>query len=278
MPEKPMIKLVVSDIDGTLLFNAGTISEANKLSIKKLLDMGIKFALSTGRFEEGTRAIRESLNLSPKAMAFSYDNGNHIVADGKTILNRSLSPSDMLDLLKFLKNYNCTAVLYSDKNWFIENFNSPWYDKVNRFYPNMGVVLDFTESNLNRIYSKNPATKIAIRAIPKDMPLIVEALKEKYKNKYCYFLSHDEILELNYYGVSKASALKYIADYYSIPISQTMAIGDFDNDAEMIAESGFGVCMANGSPLAKSKAKFIADSCENDGFAKAMEELLLESL
>ena len=197
------IKLVVSDIDGTLIYDAGCVSEANRLAIKQMLDSGIKFALSTGRFEEGTRRIRESLNLPLKAMAFSYDNGNHIVADGKTILNKSLTPSDMLDLLDFLTSLPCTPILYSDKNWFIEDASSPWFPKVNKFYPNMGCVLSFSKENIKRIYSNNPATKIAIRALPKDMPSVIKGIEEKYRDKYCYFLSHDEILELK--GSSKNS-------------------------------------------------------------------------
>jgi HAD superfamily hydrolase (TIGR01484 family) len=87
--------------------------------------------------------------------------------------------------------------------------------------------------------------------------------------------SHAAVVEGNPLGVSKGKALRWLADRIGIPQAQTMAIGDRDNDASMIAWAGIGVAMAGGSPAARSAADWTAPTLAEDGAAQAIERFVL---
>ena len=76
-------------------------------------------------------------------------------------------------------------------------------------------------------------------------------------------------------GVSKASAIKILADKYNIANEEILAIGDSDNDLPMIKAAGCGVAMGNAVPSVLAACSRITDTCENDGFAKAVYDYVL---
>ena len=76
-------------------------------------------------------------------------------------------------------------------------------------------------------------------------------------------------------GVSKASAIKILADKYGIANEEILAIGDSDNDLQMITSVGCGVAMGNAVAVVKEACSRITDTCENDGFAKAVYDYVL---
>ena len=90
------------------------------------------------------------------------------------------------------------------------------------------------------------------------------------------FHSQDILTEVTTVRVSKGSALQTLAAYYAIPQGEVMAIGDHDNDVEMIAWAGLGVAMGNASPKAKAVAKVIAPPLDEEGAAWAIEHFILE--
>jgi hypothetical protein len=84
------------------------------------------------------------------------------------------------------------------------------------------------------------------------------------------------LIEITAPNVSKGQALDTLAAYYNIPQSEVMAIGDQDNDVEMIAWAGLGIAMGNASPRAKAAADYIAPPLEEEGAAWAIEHFILE--
>ena len=84
--------------------------------------------------------------------------------------------------------------------------------------------------------------------------------------RFCEFMS---------LGISKASAIKILADKYGIANDEILAIGDSDNDLQMITSVGCGVAMGNAVDRVKAACPRITDTCENDGFAKAVYDYVL---
>jgi hydroxymethylpyrimidine pyrophosphatase-like HAD family hydrolase len=90
------------------------------------------------------------------------------------------------------------------------------------------------------------------------------------------FHSLDILIEITSPNVSKGHALETLAAYYGIPYSEVMAIGDQDNDVDMIAWAGVGVAMGDASPKAQAAADYIAPPFDEDGAVWAIEKFILE--
>ena len=87
------------------------------------------------------------------------------------------------------------------------------------------------------------------------------------------FSSFPNNIEIIPAGIDKGSALEAVSELLSIPLSQMIAFGDWDNDAPMLRAAGMGICMANGSPYAKESADMITASNNEDGIDKALYKL-----
>ena len=103
-----------------------------------------------------------------------------------------------------------------------------------------------------------------------------EQLAVALGNNLNVFRSLDTLIEVTSPNVSKGHALAALADYYGISQSEVMAIGDQDNDIDMIAWAGVGVAMGNASLGAKAAADYIAPPISEEGAAWAIEEFVLE--
>ena len=82
-------------------------------------------------------------------------------------------------------------------------------------------------------------------------------------------------VEINPAGVNKARGIEELAAFFDIPLSQVMALGDEENDLPMIKAAGYGVAMGNGSEDVKAAARFITDTNNQGGWAKAVRKYAL---
>ena len=107
----------------------------------------------------------------------------------------------------------------------------------------------------------------------------IDAFENQYNTllsqRYSTVRSQDYLLEILPDGASKASGLKKLADRLSILPEEIMAIGDANNDLEMIAFAGLGIAMGNANEQVKAIAQDITDTNENNGVAKAIEKHVL---
>ena len=268
-----MIGLILSDMDGTLLGSNGKISQRNLNAIRNAMRQGCAFAIATGRYRSGCRGILEMLGLKEKEICCAYDNGAHVVCHGESIYDGSISRSDMREIVHFLRGEDCTPALYIGENWIVERKDS-FYDSITAFYDGNGIIVNFDDVLSNVGGKFTGPMKIAIRAVEDKTPGIYSRMKSKFP-EYEYYLSASTILEMNYMGKGKNNGLAILAKHLGIAMKDTLAIGDYDNDAAMIRDAGIGVAMANASPAAKAAADFITLSNDADGFAFAVEKYCL---
>ena len=102
--------------------------------------------------------------------------------------------------------------------------------------------------------------------------ITTEELKEKYKNRLYIIRSTPYYCEVSNPEASKGSSLCFLRDYWGFKKEEVLAIGDQDNDIDMIEAAGVGVAMGNGTPNLKKAADFITKSLNEDGFSYAMEK------
>nr|MBC7245991.1 HAD family phosphatase [Chloroflexota bacterium] len=126
--------------------------------------------------------------------------------------------------------------------------------------------------------SRPPHKLVVYSHSPDSTPAVVERLQEQIGYQAHVVASNTQIIEIIVPGISKATGISWLAKYLGVARKETMAIGDGDNDIEMLEWAGFGVAMGNATPAAKAVADWIAPPVEEDGMAIALQRFVLNSV
>lgn len=272
---KNKIKLVCSDIDGTLIKSDKTIGELTYKAIHELIKKGIHFALVTGRFKTGVLPVMETLSLTDKEISGVYDNGAYVEVLGDPIEAKGVPVSLMLEVAEFAHRYTARSVLFSGEEWVVEE-KDKWWARIDGFYEGRGVCEPFLET-IRKSEERNDREpiKLVLRLDDYDKMTSLKAdLNKRYPSLF-FFLSHQDILEVSLKEVNKATGVFALADKLGVKKDEIMTFGDFDNDVPMLKEVGFGVAMKNGTHNAISASSYVTSSNEDDGVGKALFKFVL---
>jgi len=267
-----MVKVICCDIDGTLVKDDKTLSDNNIYWIKKAVqEKSVKFTLVSGRMYNGVKPFYKTLGIAGPVSCYNggtlYDDNGNIVEDHR------MSHDLAMEVVKIQRLSGVGMILFNDKNWYLEDYDDfiyPWKKKIyqseciigkfeellSRFDTNKIVFMSPCESNIDTIYS-----------------LVGEA--GLYDGKLTpYRLAN--CLELSPCGITKGLAIDALSRHFNVPYSQIMAIGDDNNDIEMLQKAGVSVAMENSVPKAKEVAHYITDTNNNDGVAKAIQHFVFD--
>ncbi|MBQ4232224.1 MAG: HAD family hydrolase [Lachnospiraceae bacterium] len=271
------MKLIFLDIDGTLTVAGENTPPKSALdAIKKTQEKGNKVFLCTGR----------NLDMLKPLLVYGFDgvvgsSGGYITV-GDTVLYDSPMPDDTRDKALEILHRNgvfCT-IEAKDGSWGDDNIdefikNSPeGNSEIERWRKalaeNLGI-RKMSEYNGSPIYKVvvmcNDISQLdeARSALSDDFNFVIQEVKE-----------HNCINgELVNKAFDKGRGIRKVAEYFDLPIEDTIGFGDSMNDLEMIETVGTSVCMANGANALKEIADIVCDSVEDDGLAKAFAELNL---
>ena len=270
-----MIKLIAVDMDGTLLNNEKHIAEAQREALKKAASAGIKVVLCTGRPLFGVLPLYKELDLSSNEGYAILNNGCEIRKTENWTLVRSfeLTGKEIFYLHSLVKDYDIDFTLSDDKHYFCVG------KKPNKYTVRDGelVYVPITEITLEEAMSgKYRMFKAMYVGDMDELTKFQENLPADINKFYSICRSQKIILEAMPVGADKGQTLKFFVEQLGIERSEVMAIGDGNNDVEMLEYAGIGVAMANGTEAAKNSAKYITDTNENDGVAKAIYKYVFE--
>lgn len=270
-----MIKLIAVDMDGTLLNNEKHIAEAQREALKKAASAGIKVVLCTGRPLFGVLPLYKELDLSSNEGYAILNNGCEIRKTENWALVRSfeLTGKEIFYLHSLVKDYDIDFTLSDDKHYFCVG------KKPNKYTVRDGelVYVPITEITLEEAMSgKYRMFKAMYVGDMDELTKFQENLPADINKFYSICRSQKIILEAMPVGADKGQTLKFLVEQLGIERSEVMAIGDGNNDVEMLEYAGIGVAMANGTEAAKNSAKYITDTNENDGVAKVIYKYVFE--
>lgn len=270
-----MIKLIAVDMDGTLLNNEKHIAEAQREALKKAVSAGIKVVLCTGRPLFGVLPLYKELDLSSNEGYAILNNGCEIRKTENWTLVRSfeLTGKEIFYLHSLVKDYDIDFTLSDDKHYFCVG------KKPNKYTVRDGelVYVPITEITLEEAMSgKYRMFKAMYVGDMDELTKFQENLPADINKFYSICRSQKIILEAMPVGADKGQTLKFLVEQLGIERSEVMAIGDGNNDVEMLEYAGIGVAMANGTEAAKNSAKYITDTNENDGVAKVIYKYVFE--
>ncbi|SHH28656.1 Cof-type HAD-IIB family hydrolase [Tepidibacter thalassicus] len=268
-------RLIVTDMDGTLLSDHKEISEENKKALKKAQDMGINVAIATGRIYTSAKYYANLLGLNTPIIAC---NGAIIREEktGKTIYENIITREDSLKIFDVCSRYDIYYHFYNDSGFYCKelNYSSLEYSKWNESQPKEDRLnIQVMDNPLETIKNTDDILKFVI--IDDDLEKLDEVMEELKKiDTVEVSKSWYNNIEIMNKGVNKGLAVKRLAEYFGIKKEEIITFGDNFNDLSMIEYAGMGVAMGNAEDIVKEKANFITSSNKESGVAKALKEIL----
>jgi Cof subfamily protein (haloacid dehalogenase superfamily) len=268
------LKIVVFDLDGTLLSDNGTIGENTKNLIRKLREYNVRFTFATGRLHSAITFFAEELDL--KVPLVSLD-GSLIKSypEGKTLFESFVKKKHVKKALDYVKQYtlnvalcHADAIYYTEENYII----SQLMEKFGAKYEQVDSYEDFYDKTL----------EISIAGDNKNsMKYIWERMSFPYSIglKSSYFKSHrhDNIyyVEIRRKNASKGSGMVRLLKYLKIKPEEAAVVGDWYNDISLFRTKAYKVALANAVPEIKRMSDIITEKSNNeDGASEFLEKLL----
>lgn len=259
------VKLVVCDMDGTLLNSQHALSEEFIPLFKAMRNKGIEFVAASGRQYFNLLGVFPDIKDD---MYFIADNGSYAVYKNEDLLVRAMHPDIVREQLKVARTVpNSYPILCGKKKAYIEDEVPEFVENVVKYYTEREVVDDLLA------VTDDDFLKIAIcdlANVPKNSYPHFEHLRDQLQVK----ISGELWLDLSHQQANKGEALKHVQQKLGIEPHQTMVFGDYLNDLEMMQYAEFSYAMENAHPEIKAAAKYTTASNDDDGVIKILQQIV----
>ena len=272
---KQPIRLIISDIDGTILDNQHQVDPELKYIIPLLNREQIPFVLASARSPLGMEPIARELGLGDHPLA-CYNGALVIKGDPQayeTIIEHPLDKKEIRTFLELVKaEFPSVSInLYSGKDWIADRLDK-WVQIEAAITGEQPVIQNILLPVLDVLI---PIHKLLLIDEAPVIQKLHDYLQTLDFSKTAFYLSKDNYMEVTAKNVSKEQALYEIAQHYQVPLEQVMTIGDNFNDLPMLRLAGLGVAMGNAPETVKAEATVVTKSNNQHGVAKAIEEYVL---
>lgn len=261
-----MVKLVVCDIDNTLVPKHKQPSEGTLKCIKEFNERGILFGFASGRSTDMLRGLADQWGIRCDILIGNNGGEYQDEITGEHDIYRKLSCEELEEIFKIMEPFKdqVNVQMFVDGVRYVRRLDQQTIDSVRYRNMAMPVVVD-DES----IFWSKPAYKVGFRT-PAEIMEAVEAQVAKYPNRsFKGFKTEFTMFEFTPVECEKGDMLVRFCKSHNIPIEDAWAFGDMTNDVSLIRDAGVGVCLENGSEDAKAVADIITEeSIEDDGFSK----------
>ncbi|MDD3122942.1 MAG: Cof-type HAD-IIB family hydrolase [Candidatus Izemoplasmatales bacterium] len=268
-----MIKLIATDLDGTLLNGSGKLSHRTIEVFEELKNKHCYIVIASGRTSEEIIEIVRPLGLVnyDRAFLIAYNGVSTVKTIPYQILDElMLKPNQTKEIIDLILNSNMKVHIFARNKMYISQ-NIEYILKINTV-----PTYEVTKVNMPKYQVKEDIYKVLVYDEEKKLDLFKASLDPYWFAKYHIFKSSSQLLEFVHKQGSKGDALKRICNYLDICPSEVLAFGDEENDISMIEYAEVGVAMANAKAEVKDKAKIITLSNEFDGVAEVIKHYVLD--
>ena len=260
------IRMIVTDMDGTLLDAKNGISEKNRAALKEAAAKDVHVAIATGRMHLSALPYAKEIGVTAP-----IGSCNGALA-GEELFASPIAPDVVREILDCMKEHGWYVQLYTDEGLFFceRDCRACAYEKLAGI-EGKAVGWDGLHALGTRVFKllsiSDRAEETAVRAAE---------ISRMFEGKVRAVRSKEKYVDIMAEGVSKAASIERLAKSFGINMSEVLALGDSDNDCEMLAAAGIGVAMATGTPAAREAADFLAENGAADGVARAVHAYVLE--
>jgi len=259
------VRLVVTDMDGTLLNGKSQVSNNFFKLFYQLKRHNIHFVAASGR---QFYSIANKLHPIKDDIYIVAENGGITTSRSEELFSVNLPQKKVHDLLPILRNLdNVYTVLCGKRSAYIETMNEKFISKFNEYYTTYKIVDDLTMVNDDDFF------KIAVYHFESSEKFIYPVVKH-LEDELQVNISGENWLDISSPDANKGNALRFIQSKLGIGKDETMVFGDYNNDLEMLKEAYFSFSMDNAHSNVKKIARFNTKSNEEQGVEFILEKLL----
>ena len=260
-----MIRLIATDMDGTLLDSQKKLPEGFDSILQPLRKRGIRFVIASGR------QYYNLLNYFPLPEAndifFLADNGADIFENGTNIFCSEMKQDSLPDIVNTIRGIpNVQPVACGLRSAYIENTNEWFLQNVKLYYERLEIVPDILAAAKTDRICKIAAFD-AENAEERALPIL-----NRFGKKFNVVLSGQLWIDLMNQGTDKGTGLHFLQERLRITPEETMAFGDYLNDARMMQTCKFSFAMENAHPELKKLCAYRTQSNDNGGVLNAIRQ------
>jgi Cof subfamily protein (haloacid dehalogenase superfamily) len=263
-------KMLVLDMDDTLLTDDYKISAKNKAALIAAQELGVYVVLASGRPTSAMESFAKELDLAKYGSYMLSFNGAVItdVKKNKTLFEQSLSKEDIHRLYDFSVAHRVHIITYID-GAIVSETNSEY----------INIEVKITGMPHRKVENFKEAVQgSAIKCIMLEEPSYLKEVEVLLKSEMpdkSVSISKPFFLEITQHGIDKAASLDRLAKQLNISAAEIIAVGNAGNDLSMIEYAGLGVWVDNVTPELRDKAQVIVASNNNDGVAEVVERFII---
>ena len=289
-------RLLVLDLDGTVMSDDLQISPAVRTALQRARESGVTVTLATGRAYESARTFAHRLEITSPIVC--YQGG--LIRDplnGEVLHMETYPTSLALDLMEWvdgrlrrpftslagtraslepwvnlpLEPRQIEVAMFVDGMMYLEKADAET-DFWLRYFGQQVQHVD----NLAVALQQDPMKSMLI-AWPATCDEILPEFKLAFEGRLQIVRSHPLFIEAVPWGVSKGRAVAWLAEHLGFSLSETIAVGDNENDLTMVEWAGLGVAMGNATAEEKAAADWVAPSVTEDGVVEVIERFILQA-
>jgi Cof subfamily protein (haloacid dehalogenase superfamily) len=265
------IRLVIADVDGTLVTQEKILTERAIQSVFRLRAAGIKFAVTSGRPPRGMAMLIDPLKIDQPLAAF---NGGVITKPDLTIIVRqNFLPRSMVEkVIKIILEHKLDVWVYTGRDWYVRDVNAPHVAREQwtvKFAPVVVPNFDGVLENVAKVVGVSDDLE-AVQRCEKDT-------QDACGDQASAARSQPYYLDVTHPKANKGEVVLAMSELLNTPVDQIVTIGDMPNDVLMFRKSGISIAMGNASTEVQKSATYVSASNEQEGFAEAMDKFVLQS-
>jgi Cof subfamily protein (haloacid dehalogenase superfamily) len=265
----PTVKLLLADVDGTLVTKDKVLTSRAIQAVRKLHDAGVTFAITSGRPPRGMAMLIDPLDIQTPIAAF---NGGLLVDRDMKVIEQRVLPEDLVvPVADMMSSFKLDVWLYSGADWYVPKADGPHVARETwtvKFEPK---VMTDGVTGLTASVAKLVGVSDDHDAVDK----ATQAVHDKFGDHVSAAASQPYYLDVTHPQANKGAVARYLAARYKLDPEDIATIGDMPNDVLMFAHSGLSIAMGQSSTEVKRAARRVTTSNDDEGFANAVDRFIL---
>lgn len=265
------VKLVVSDVDGTLVDKQKQLTPATVAAVARLREAGVPFAAISARPISGMLPLLAPLGLDREVAAFN--GGIVFKADGTIVSHATIAPDAARGVVALAAGRGVNTWAFADDTWFASDANGP-HTRSERISSNQEPIV---RAGFDELLDR--ADKVTF--VSDD----AATLRALYEEAHATFggvatiaQSQAYYLDVTAFAANKGAGLLALAAAYGVRPDEVVAIGDQNNDLPMLARAGYGIAMGNAPANVQGAADAVTRANDADGVAHAIDTIILPAI
>ena len=262
------VRLLLADVDGTLVTPEKVLTDRAVDAVRRLGEAGVLFAITSGRPPRGMSMLIQPLDIKTPIAAF---NGGLLVNRDMSVVEQRVVPEELVvPVADLIGSFRLDTWVYRGPDWYVpdpQGSHVARESRTVRFEPKVMTSLDGLTSDVAKLVGVSDDLDAVARAS--------SAAHDRFGDHVTAARSQPYYLDVTHPAANKGAVARYLSAKYRIPPQAIATIGDMPNDVLMFAHSGLSIAMGNASLEVQRAARRITASNEEEGFASAVDRFIL---